>query len=381
MTAGARDMRQGFALVFLLATVLIAPASAAERFESESGPIEVETVANGLDHPWGMAMLPDGSLLVTERRGRLWYLHEDERHEVTGLPQVAAFSQGGLLDIAADENFARTRRIWLTYSEPGPGGASTALATATLSADNTHLEDLARLWVMKKKTPSGYQFGSRIALAPDGKMFVTVGDRRDGKRAQDFFDAAGAVIRLNRDGTIPADNPFADGGKGLPELWSKGHRNQQGAVWDKARGKLWTVEHGAKGGDEINAPEAGKNYGWPVITYGTDYDGSKIGIGTKAPGYEQPVIYWDPSIAPSGMAVYDGKLFPAWRGDLLVGALKYRMLVHLRLDEAGKIVGEENLLKGEYGRIRDVRVFGDGAIWLLTDEDDGRLLRITPAGD
>lgn len=355
------------------------PAALAQEFRTEKGAIRVDIVAGGLDHPWAMAMLPDGSMLVTERKGRLWRLKNGARTEITGLPVVAAFGQGGLLDIAADEDFAISRRLWLTYSEPGPGGASTALAAATLAAGADRLENLERLFVMAKKTRTDYHFGSRVVLAPDGKLFVTTGDRGERQRAQDFFDHAGAVIRLNRDGSVPADNPFADGSKGLPQLWSKGHRNLQGAAWDKARGLLWTLEHGAMGGDEINAPEPGKNYGWPVISYGLNYDGSKIGIGTAAPGYEQPAYYWDPSIAPSGLAVYDGSLFPQWQGDLFVGALKYQMLVRLDVED-GRIVGEERMLEGSYGRIRDVEVFADGAVWLLTDEDDGMLLRITPAG-
>lgn len=368
-------------MVFLAVAIgpVFAPVFANEQFESEAGPIRVETIAEGLSHPWGMAMLPDGSLLVTERRGRLWHLSGKTSSEVTGLPQVAAFGQGGLLDIVADENFAASRRIWFTYAEPGPGGASTALATAILSADAKRLENMNRIWTMSKKTSTGHHFGSRIVLAPQDKLFVTVGERGNARRAQDFSDSAGAVIRLNRDGSIPTDNPFADGKKGLPELWSKGHRNPQGATWDAVRGKLWTVEHGARGGDEINAPEPGRNYGWPVITYGTDYDGSKIGIGGKAQGYEQPLHYWDPSIAPSGLAVYSGDLFPEWKGDLLVGALKYQMLVRLDLDDDGRILGEERLLEGEYGRIRDVRAFGDGALWMLTDEANGKVLRVTPA--
>ncbi|MEC9343093.1 MAG: PQQ-dependent sugar dehydrogenase [Pseudomonadota bacterium] len=363
-------------LALMLASAL--PAAADDRFSSEQGPIRVETVADRLHHPWGMAELPDGSILVTERRGRLLRLVGDTRHEVAGVPQVAAFGQGGLLDIAVDEDFASTRRLWLTYSEPGAGGASTALGTATLSGDGTRLEGFERLWAMSIKTPVGRHFGSRIVLATDGKLFVTTGDRGNGDRAQDFFDSAGAVIRLNRDGTVPSDNPFANGEKGLPELWSKGHRNVQGAAWDAARDRLWTLEHGARGGDEINAPQPGRNYGWPVITYGTDYDGTKIGVGTAAQGYEQPLYYWDPSIAPSGLAVYDGDLFAQWKGDLLVGALKYQLLSRLDV-ENGEIVGEERMLEGDYGRIRDVRVFGDGAVWLLTDEANGKLLRITPA--
>jgi glucose/arabinose dehydrogenase len=229
---------------------------------------------------------------------------------------------------------------------------------------------------MARKTAAAHHFGGRIALAPDGKLFLTTGDRGEAARAQDSLDHAGAVIRLNRDGTIPSDNPFADGAKGLPELWSKGHRNIQGAVFDA--GVLWTVEHGAMGGDEVNRPLPGRNYGWPTISYGRNYDGAKIGIGVEAPGLEQPVHYWDPSIAPSGATIYNGKLFAEWKGDLLVAALKYQMLVRLDI-ENGQVVGEERLLQGAFGRMRDVESFADGAIYILTDESDGKLLRLTPA--
>ncbi len=365
------------AVTFAATIAAVAPARATD-YDTEKLRLRVEIVAAGLDHPWGLAFLPDGSMLVTERSGKLWRIIGASRHEVTGVPPVAGFGQGGLLDISADSDFAANRRIYFTYAEPGPGGASTALAAAILSANGNRLEDLKRLWVMAKKTRSPLQFGSRIVEAPDGTLFVTVGDRGNADRAQDFFDSAGSVIHLNRDGSIPPDNPFADGKKGLPELWSKGHRNPQGAVWDIARDKLWIVEHGAMGGDEINAPQAGKNYGWPVISYGVNYDGTKIGVGTATPGFEQPVYYWDPSIAPSGMAVVTGDQFAAWKGDLLVGALKYQMLVRLEIGD-DKVTHEERMLQGEYGRIRDIVQSPDGAIYLLTDEDDGQLLRLTPA--
>ncbi|GIL02964.1 MAG: glucose dehydrogenase [Alphaproteobacteria bacterium] len=365
-------------LIIVLVAAGIAPPASAAEFATEELAIDVEVVADRLRHPWAVAMLPDGSLLVTERRGSLLHIAGDRRTEIAGVPAVAAVGQGGLLDVAVDEDFARSRRIWLSYAEPGPGGASTALATGVLSADGSRLEHVERLFVMARKTGTRLHFGSRIVLAPDDMLFLTTGDRGDGPRAQDFFDSAGAVIRLKRNGTVPPDNPFADGTRGLPELWSKGHRNIQGAAWDAARGLLWTVEHGAMGGDEINRPEPGRNYGWPVITYGRNYDGARIGIGTEAPGYEQPVHYWDPSIAPSGLAVVSGDLFGEWRGDLLVGALAGQMLVRLSVDAQGRIVGEERMLEGRYGRIRDVRVLADGAVWMVTDEPSGQLLRITP---
>ncbi len=369
--------RKSLLTLLFAAPLVLGPAQAAE-FDSSAGRLDVEIVAEGFDHPWGVAMLPDDSLLVSERGGRLWRVADGKKQQVSGLPEVAAFGQGGLLDIVVDEDFATSRRLWFTWSQPGLAGASTALSSAVLSPDNKRLEQVELLFAMAKKTFRGQHFGSRIVLAPDNKLFVTMGERGEGERAQDFFDHAGSVVRLNRDGSVPADNPFADGKDGLPELWSKGHRNPQGAAWNSAENRLWTVEHGAKGGDEVNIPEAGKNYGWPVITYGVNYDGNKIGIGQAAEGYEQPVYYWDPSIAPSGAAFYSGDLFPQWKGDLFVGALKFQLLVRLDVED-GKIVGEERLLAGEYGRIRDVRAFADGALWLLTDEDDGKLLRIAPA--
>ena len=255
----------------VLAGLMASPASA-ESFKTEKAEIEVTTIASGLDHPWGMAMLPDGSLLVTERAGRMLHIaNEGADSPVTalsGVPQVAARGQGGLLDVVVDEDFANSRRLWFTWSERGQGGFSTALSTATLSADHAALENVEKIFVMARKTTTGHHFGSRIVLAPDGKLFMTMGERGDPGRAQDFFDHAGSVIRLNRDGSVPADNPFADGSKGLPEIWSKGHRNPQGAAWNMAEGRLWTVEHGAKGGDEINRfdAHAGRTVHAPVPT-------------------------------------------------------------------------------------------------------------------
>lgn len=365
--------------VALSVCLLAAVPVHAQTFETRGGAVKVETIADGLEHPWGMAELPDGSVLVTERDGRLWRVADGGKSIVDGVPQVAATGQGGLLDIEADENFEQSRRIYFTWSQPGEGGASTALSTATLSADNGKLEDVETLFAMELKTSSGFHFGSRVVLAPDDKLFVTTGDRGQPMRAQAMDDHAGAVIRLNRDGSVPPDNPYAGDGDALPELYSKGHRNPQGAAWDSARGVLWTVAHGARGGDEINRPQPGKNYGWPVISYGVHYSGAKIGVGQEAEGFEQPLWYWDPSIAPSGLDVYDGDMFAGWRGNLLVGALKYQMLVRLVVED-GEIVDEERLFTRKLGRIRDVAVFSDGSVYLLTDESDGRLLRVTPAG-
>lgn len=296
-----------------------------------------------------------------------------------GVPKVFARGQGGLLDVALAPDFAQSGLIYFTYSEPGKGGAGTALARARLErkGNGGRLEDVKIIFRMNRKTSRGQHFGSRIVVAPDGKLFLTLGERGERDRAQDFSDHAGSVIRINADGTVPSDNPFVGTANALPELWSKGHRNPQGAVWDPITRSLWITEHGARGGDEVNRPESGKNYGWPVITYGRDYSGAEIGEGTAAKGYEQPLHYWDPSIAPSGLAVYQGDMFPEWQGDLLAGALKYEMLVRLDRDNNGQIVGEERLLKGEFGRIRDVRVAPDGSIFLLTDDENGKVIRVS----
>lgn len=361
------------AAVMAATATLLGPAAAQSK-------IDAKIVVRGLENPWGLAFLPDGSALVTEREGRLQIVADGKiSGPVEGVPEVAAVGQGGLLDVAVDPAFAQNRLIYLSFSEPGDGGAGTAVARGRLVQDGatTRLDDVAVIFRMEKKTSAGQHFGSRLVFAPDGNLFVTTGDRGDGKRAQDFMDHAGAVIRIATDGSIPQDNPFRSAQNAKPELWSKGHRNVQGAAWDPVTGALVTVEHGARGGDEINRPEAGKNYGWPEISYGKNYSGTKIGVGTEAEGFEQPLHYWDPSIAPSGMVSYQGDMFPDWKGDLLVGALKFEMLVRLDRDASGTITGEERMLRGRFGRIRDVREAPDGSVWLLTDEANGSIVRVS----
>ncbi|GMG81268.1 PQQ-dependent sugar dehydrogenase [Paralimibaculum aggregatum] len=353
------------------------PPERADALPSSAGPLAVRRVAGPFEHPWGLAFLPDGAMLVTERQGRLWRVGADgAKTEVAGLPPVEEDGQGGLLDVLAARDFAATREIFLTYAAPDPAGSRTTLAAARLAAAGDRLEDLRVLFEQTPPVRSGRHFGSRVVEGSDGTLFVTVGDRGDPPNAQDPARSIGKVLRVARDGSVPADNPFAGTPGTRPEIWSLGHRNPQGMALD-AEGRLWTVEHGARGGDEINRPEAGRNYGWPRISYGTHYSGAAF-PGSAAPGLEQPVYYWDPSIAPSGMVVYSGRLWPEWAGDIFVGALKFRLLA--RLDREGdRITGEERLFKELFGRIRDVREGPDGALWFLTDEDDGGLYRVTPA--
>lgn len=375
--------RRSFAaigLALMAGTVAAGPAPAQPVFETSAGPVLAEVVVTGLEHPWAMAFLPDGGLLVTERPGRLRIVRDGVAGApVAGVPEVFARGQGGLLDVALSPDFARSGRLYLSYAKPGPGGAGTAVMAATLQVEGTsgRLVDRQVIFEMNRFTGTRHHFGSRIAIARDGNLFVTLGERGEADRAQDADDLAGGVVRIGPDGSIPSDNPFVNH-TGADAFWSIGHRNPQGATIRPSDGSLWTVEHGAMGGDEINKPLAGRNYGWPVIAYGQHYGGGRIGVGTEAPGYQQPVYYWDPSIAPSGLDFYEGEMFPQWRGDLLVGALKFQLLVRLEMD-GDRVVGEERLFAGAFGRIRDVRVGPDGAIWLVTDENPGSVIRITPA--
>lgn len=350
---------------------------------TDAGTIRTEILAEGLDHPWGLDFLPDGAAIVTERSGTLRIFSGGALSEpVDGVPEVAARGQGGLLDVAVHPDHDENGLVFLSFAEGGDGGAGTAVARGRLvrEAGSVRLEEVKTIFSMALKTGAGQHFGSRLVFAPDGTLFVTTGDRGNGKRSQDPMDHAGAVLRINDDGSIPSGNAFDDPGKGKPEIWSKGHRNIQAATIDPLTETLLTVEHGARGGDELNRPEVGKNYGWPVITYGVDYSGDKIGIGTEAPGYEQPLHYWDPSIAPSGMDIYRGDMFPEWKDDLLVGSLKFQLLSRLERNDQGEILGEERLFDGEFGRIRDVDVAPDGSVWLITDADDGAIVRLSRGG-
>ena len=351
-------------------------AASAKTIDTSAGFVDLARVAGPLEHPWGLAFLPDGRMLVTERPGRLRIVSDGRLSgPVAGVPAVFASGQGGLLDVAISPDFARDGLVFLSFAEPRDGGgAATAVARGRLVGER--LEDVAVIWRMGRASAGGRHFGARLVFAPDGTLFVTTGDRGEADRAQDPFDHAGKVLRLNPDGSIPADNPFAAGGA-APEVWSLGHRNIQGAGLDAA-GRLWTVEHGARGGDEINRPEPGLNYGWPVVSYGRAYSGARIGVGTEAPGMEQPAFYWDPSIAPSGLTVYGGAAFPRWRGDILVGALRYQLVSRVEMRDGRPTGVEERILDGDIGRIRDLREGPDGALWLLTDAPDGALWRLAP---
>lgn len=355
-------------------------AYAADRVQTKDVAVSVETLATGLDHPWAVEVMPDGAYLVTERPGNIRIIRDGEVSEpLAGMPEVSARGQGGLMDVALAPDFAQSRIFYFTAAIANNQGSGTEAFSAKLSADERTLEDVKPIFTMAKFTGGNIQYGSRIAIAGDGSLFISVGDRGSRDRSQDFKDDAGSIVHVNADGTIPADNPFRDGAKARPEIWSKGHRNPQGITFDAADGNLYTVEHGARGGDEINLIAPGKNYGWPVITYGVDYSGAKIGEGTAKEGLEQPLHYWDPSIAPGAIAVYRGKMFPEWDGDMLVAALKFQLLSRMQRDDSGKFVGEERMFEGQYGRIRDITVAPDGALLMVTDESDGALLRVARA--
>jgi glucose/arabinose dehydrogenase len=340
-------------------------------------PARATDVAVGLEHPWGLAFLPDGRMLVTERPGRLRLVERDGSvsEPLTGVPRVLARGQGGLLDVAPSPSFAQDRLVYVSFAEPGGAGGGTAVARGRLGERG--LDDTRVIWRQEPKVSGNNHWGSRLVWRPDGTLFVTLGDRYNSmERAQDLSATIGKIVRINADGSVPRDNPFVDRGDARPEIWSLGHRNIQAATLD-ASGQLWTVEHGARGGDELNRPQAGHNYGWPVITYGVDYSGARIGVGTAAPGMEQPVYYWDPVIAPSGATFYSGAAFPDWRGDLFVGSLQPGRLVRLRLRD-GRVTHEERYLIGPGERIRNVTEGPDGFLYLLTDHPKGRIVRLAP---
>ena len=378
-----RTAGTGFSMTLMACALLTATsalAEPAETIKTQKIDVKVEAIATGLEHPWAVEVLPDGAYLVTERPGRMRLIRDGKiSTPLSGLPEVYARGQGGLLDVALDPKFASNRTLYFTASVAGDGGSGTAVFRARLSQDEKQLTDVKRIFLMNKLSRGNIQYGSRIAIARDGSLFVSLGDRGQQDRAQDFQDDAGSIIHIEADGSIPADNPFKDGRRALPEIWSKGHRNPQGVTFDSQTNRLYTAEHGARGGDEINTPEAGKNYGWPVISYGVNYSGTKIGVGTAKAGMEQPRFYWDPSIAPGAIAVYRGKMFPEWNGDFLVTALKFELLSRLSQDGKGRIGERERMFDGKFGRLRDITVAPDGALLITTDEEDGALLRVSRA--
>ena len=361
---------------------------------------DVTVLAKGLDRPWAVEPLPNGDLLITEKPGTMRIV--SAKGEIGqpiggllpvnqggvsaasgqgGLPPITARGQGGLLDVALSPNFARDRTIFWSFSEQREGGSGTSVARGVLTEDRRNLEQVRVIFRAMPTYNNGLHFGSRLAFAPDGKLYITLGDRFDKTttrpQAQQLGSHLGKIIRINPDGSVPDDNPFAKQAGALPEIWSVGHRNLQSATFDD-QGRLWTVEHGAQGGDELNLIEKGKNYGWAVISYGEEYSGEPIpGAGTAREGYEQPVYYWDPVIAPSGAQYYTGNAFPAWRGSLFIGALREQRLVRLVIKD-NRVVGEEHLLTERGQRIRDVRQGSDGVLYIVTDQSNGELWKITP---
>ena len=371
--------------VLLLLACLLAGAAFAQAPRSPTpkpvdAPVRAVKVADGLEHPWAMEFLPDGRMLVTERPGRLRIINKDGSISMplAGVPEVYAQGQGGLLDVALSPRFDEDRLVYLSYAEPGPGGAGTAVARGRLAADSLSLQNVQVVWRQVPKVDSRNHWGSRLVFARDGTLFITVGDRASFRdEAQNLGNTIGKLLRINPDGSIPKDNPFVSRPGARPEIWSYGHRNVQAAALDPRSGALWIVMHGARGGDELDQPKAGRNYGWPVISYGREYYGASIGIGVAKEGMEQPAYYWDPVIAPSGAEFYTGDRFPQWKGDLFVGSLTPGALVRLRLED-GKVVSEERYLSG-VGRVRDVKQGPDGFLYLAIDSARASILRVEPA--
>ena len=350
--------------------------------ETEAGPINVETVAEGLKHPWGMAFLPDGRMLVTERVGTLRIVNSDGSvsQPLSGVPEVAARGQGGLLDVALDPEFFSNKLIYLSYAEPGDGGAGTAVARGRLAGET--LEDLKVIFQQTPKVKGSGHFGSRLTFAPDGTLFVTLGDRRKLDLVQDLSSHVGKIVRINPDGSVPQDNPFIGRKDAQPEIWSLGHRNVQSASIDPRTGKLWTLEFGPRGGDELNQPVPGENYGWPLVNWGSEYGGDNIPDPSTRPELADAVRHWTPVISPSGATFYTAEpvpgwtseAIPAWTGDLLIGGLSSQGIVRLRL-KGEEVTDEEQISLG--ARIRNVVQGPDGAVYVLTDESNGKILRLT----
>ncbi len=379
--------RQGaFALIAASLALLPAAGCAEDRtVDTETGTIKVETLAEGLDHPWGMAFLPDGRLLVTERAGDLRIMSADGTltEPLSGVPKVVAKGQGGLLDVALDPNFADNKLVYLSYSEPGDGGAGTAVARGRLAGNA--VEDVKVIFRQTPKVSGGNHFGGRLAFTPDGKLFITLGDRFKFEPAQDLTSHLGKIVRINPDGSVPPDNPFIGQKDAQPEIWSYGHRNVESAAIHPKTGKLWELEFGPKGGDELNIPAPGLNYGWPVVSWGKHYDGKDIPNPPTHPEFADAVRHWTPVISPSGITFYTADAYPgwtadtipAWKGNLLIGGLSSQAIIRLSLD-GETVTGEERIPMG--ARIRDVEQGPDGAVYALTDAGDGAVLRLTAEG-
>ncbi|HUP60792.1 MAG TPA: PQQ-dependent sugar dehydrogenase [Thermoanaerobaculia bacterium] len=369
-TANASDQRPAF------------PGQTRACGVTSSAAFDVVVVAKGLTNPWAVEPLPGGDLLVTEKPGRMRIVSATGTvgQPIAGVPDVDARGQGGLLDVALSPSFQSDRTIYWSYSEPRQGGNGTSVARGVLSADRSRLEGVRVIFRAMPTYNGRLHYGSRIVFGPDGMLYLTLGERSDRAvrpQAQQLGSHMGKIIRIGPDGTVPPDNPFAGQAGALPEIWTLGHRNIQSAVFDP-QGRLWIVEHGPKGGDELNLIEKGKNYGWPLVSYGEEYSGAAIPDAvTTRPGYVDPVYYWDPVIAPSGMELYTGSAFPAWRGSLFVGALRDQRLVRLTL-ENDRVTGEEHLLVDRGQRVRDVRQGPDGALYVVTDQSNGELWRIAP---
>lgn len=360
------------ALCFLVPPML----ATANDIKTEKRDITVRQMVSGLNHPWAIAFISATDWLVTERNGDLLRINSTDGsvNRITGLPKIKTGGQGGLLDVAIHPNFEENQWVYVSYS----GGSSFSSGTEVMRGKlvGNALESVEVIFNASPKQRGGRHFGSRLVFDNEGYLYISLGDRGDKDLSQETDKHAGSIIRLNDDGSVPDSNPFVNTNGVLPEIYSYGHRNVQGMTYDSKNDVLWSHEHGPQGGDELNKVLAGENYGWPVITYGVNYGlGTKIGEGTSKEGMQQPVTFWDPSIAPSGLAIVDSDRFPEWQGNLLVGALKFQLIARLEIDN-GKVMHEERILSGEFGRIRDVRQGPDGYIYFLTDADDGAVYRI-----
>ena len=358
-----------------------APVPPGDAIASEQATFRVELVTDGLEHPWGMAFLPDGDMLVTERPGSLRLVRDGvlDPTPIAGTPEVYARGQGGLLDVALDPGFAENDLVYLSYAGIDDDGRSSTRVARGRLLDGA-LDDVEVIFRSNSARDGGVHWGSRLGFDAEGRLYVTVGERGNSETAQNLARHGGSVIRIEPDGSIPDGNPFIGKSGALPEIYSYGHRNPQGLAIHPETGRIWTQEHGPRGGDEVNLIEAGANYGWPEISWGINYGGTPVGSGLREKdGMAQPAHFWDPSIAPSGMTFYDGEAFPEWQGDLFVGALKFQLIARLEM-EGDRVVGEERLLEGELGRIRDVRTGPDGLLYILTDASNGALYRVAPEG-